>query len=229
MFPSGSRIGFGHGGFGTKPASQYIRNRDIHLDTDCLDTLKSSATSVTDFFLLSISRTACIFIVIYLSHWNLGHIGEKDYMIYRLTPIFLLSYPIYLDISIEEDVNLIAAIVTKNIKSLSKLKGILYCIYLMVDHTGFEPVTPCMSSKCSNRAELMIHRISSPLEGPVVDRGRATEGSPASGTSRIFHLIFHFDPKSHMVPETGIEPVTLSLEGSCSIQLSYSGIIILNL
>ena len=94
---------------------------------------------------------------------------------------------------------------------------------LMVDHTGFEPVTPCMSSKCSNRAELMIHRISSPLEGPVVDRGRATEGSPASGTSRIFHLIFHFDPKSHMVPETGIEPVTLSLEGSCSIQLSYSG------
>lgn len=26
-----------------------------------------------------------------------------------------------------------------------------------------------------------------------------------------------------MVPETGIEPVTLSLEGSCSIQLSYSG------
>ena len=103
------------------------------------------------------------------------------------------------------------------------MKGIFCFIHLMVDHTGFEPVTPCMSSKCSNRAELMIHRISSPLEGPVVDRGRATEGSPASGTSRIFHLIFHFDPKSHMVPETGIEPVTLSLEGSCSIQLSYSG------
>ena len=57
----------------------------------------------------------------------------------------------------------------------------------------------------------------------VIDRGGATEGSPASGTSRIFRLIFHFDPKSHMVPETGIEPVTLSLEGSCSIQLSYSG------
>ncbi len=122
MFPSGSRIGFGHGGFGTKPASQYIRNRDIHLDTDCLDTLKSSATSVTDFFLLSISRTACIFIVIYLSHWNLGHIGEKDYMIYRLTPIFLLSYPIYLDISIEEDVNLIAAIVTQRRKSCLSIK-----------------------------------------------------------------------------------------------------------
>ena len=29
----------------------------------------------------------------------------------------------------------------------------------MVDHTGFEPVTPCMSSKCSNRAELMIHEV----------------------------------------------------------------------
>lgn len=28
-------------------------------------------------------------------------------------------------------------------------------IYL-VDHIGFEPMTPCMSSKCSNRAELMI-------------------------------------------------------------------------
>ncbi len=112
MLPSGSRIGFGQGGFGTNQASQYILYRAIHLDIDCLDTQKLSATSVTDFFFSRISRTACVFIAIYLSHWNLGHIGEKDYRIYRLTPTFLLSYPIYLDISIEEDVNLIAAIVT---------------------------------------------------------------------------------------------------------------------
>ena len=42
----------------------------------------------------------------------------------------------------------------------------------MVDHTGFEPVTPCMSSKCSNRAELMIHVYS---ENGARDRDRTCD------------------------------------------------------
>ena len=37
------------------------------------------------------------------------------------------------------------------------LSQFFFSFFIMVDHTGFEPVTPCMSSKCSNRAELMIH------------------------------------------------------------------------
>ena len=48
---------------------------------------------------------------------------------------------------------------------------------LMVDHTGFEPVTPCMSSKCSNRAELMIHRVRMVPETGIEPVTLSLEGS----------------------------------------------------
>ena len=47
--------------------------------------------------------------------------------------IFFIAYPIYLDISIEEDVNLIAAIVTKKLPSFLEKTGVLWIFFEEID------------------------------------------------------------------------------------------------
>ena len=96
----------------------------------------------------------------------------------------------------------------------------------MVDHTGFEPVTPCMSSKCSNRAELMIHRVRMVPETGIEPVTLSLEGSCSStelpGQKQSSERISRKEKKSNRIYTKKFSSIIREFDCLCTYNTLYT-------
>ena len=92
----------------------------------------------------------------------------------------------------------------------------------LVGAVGFEPTTPWSQTRCTTR---LCYAPISTLKVGVNDGIRTRDNwNHNPGLYQLSYIHHHFDskiPGNQMARLTGFEPVTIRLEGGCSIQLSY--------
>ena len=95
----------------------------------------------------------------------------------------------------------------------------------MVGAVGFEPTTPWSQTRCATKLRhAPMYYFSSKWGGWRGSNPRQPESQSGALPTELQPPLQHFQTlniKLHMVRLTGFEPVTIRLEGGCSILLSY--------
>ncbi len=100
----------------------------------------------------------------------------------------------------------------------------------MVGAVGFEPTTPWSQTRCTTRlCYAPISTLKVGVNDGIRTRDNWNHNPGLYQLSYIHHYIWFLISSDQMARLTGFEPVTIRLEGGCSIQLSYKRVTDVNI
>src|SRR5690606_38989082 len=100
----------------------------------------------------------------------------------------------------------------------------------MVGAVGFEPTTPWSQTRCTTRlccAPISTYKVG--VNDGIRTRDNWNHNPGLYQLSYIHHYIWFLISSDQVARLTGFEPVTIRLEGGCSIQLSFERVTDVNI